>query len=221
MQRSRLCCKRLDLFTKLENLEASRWGSSQDCQGVFIAAISSLNNCFWLDHYGGAVFKGESFGFVRRKKLEQIIAFKESNFVNVYVFFLFLPNEISPDEHSIFVSQLCYIPNPPLFQLVYEECSHLNFCQDLFFKYLSGITKSSKAKKTLDSKINYFVQLLYLNQLIKDFISSVIEVKSAYLPCLCWKVFTIAILLNTLISIKNYAKSCRKKFIQCLSPHAS
>ena len=87
MQRSRLCCKRLDLFTKRENLEASRWGSSQDCQGVFIAAISSLNNCFWLDHYGGAVFKGESFGFVRRKKLEQIIAFKESNFVNVYFFF--------------------------------------------------------------------------------------------------------------------------------------
>ena len=87
MQRSRLCCKRLDLFTKLENLEASRCGSSQDCQGVFIAAISSLNNCFWLDHYGGAVFKGESFGFVRRKKLEQIIAFKESNFVNVYFFF--------------------------------------------------------------------------------------------------------------------------------------
>ena len=115
MQRSRVCCKRLDLFTKLENLEASRWGSSQDCQGVFIAAISSLNNCFWLEHYGGAVFKGESFGFVRRKKLEQIIAFKESNFVNVYVFFLFLPNEISPDEHSIFVSQLCYTPNPPLF----------------------------------------------------------------------------------------------------------
>ena len=32
----------------------------------------------------------ESFGFVRRKKLEQIIAFKESNFVNVFVFSSYL-----------------------------------------------------------------------------------------------------------------------------------
>ena len=142
MQRSRLCCKRLNLFTKLENLEASRWGFSQDCQGIFKAA----------DHYRGAVFRRESFGFVRRKKLEQIIALKESNFVNVYVFFLFLP-----DEPSIFVRQLCYIPNPPLFYLVYDECSHLNFYQDLFFEYVSRITKLSKARKMLRSKINYFV----------------------------------------------------------------
>ena len=37
------------------------------------------------------------------------------------------------------------------------------------------------------------------------------------LCCLCWKVCTIAILLNTLISIKDYAKSCQRKFIHCLA----
>ena len=49
------------------------------------------------------------------------------------------------------------------------------------------------------------------------FLRSVIEAKSASHPFLDWKVCTIAILLNALISIKNYARSCWRKLIHCLA----
>ena len=86
-----------------------------------------------------------------------------------------------------------------------------------FFEYLTGTTKLSKAKKMLHSKINYF----------GEFIRSVIEAKSSYagkvfmlekvLMLFMLEGITIAILLNTLISIKDYAKSCQRKFIHCLA----
>ena len=57
------------------------------------------------------------------------------------------------------------------------------------------------------SEINHFAA----------FRRSVIKAKSAYLPVLGWKVCTIAILLNALISIKSYAGSCWRKFIHCLA----
>ena len=49
------------------------------------------------------------------------------------------------------------------------------------------------------------------------FLRSVIEAKSASLLFLGWKLCTIAILLNALISIKNYARSCWRKFMHCLA----
>ena len=57
------------------------------------------------------------------------------------------------------------------------------------------------------SEINHFAA----------FLRSVIKARSAYLPLLGWKVCTIAILLNALISIKNYATSRWRKFIHCLA----
>ena len=65
------------------------------------------------------------------------------------------------------------------------------------FRVSRGDTMSWKAKKILLSEINYF----------GFFLRSVIEAKSASLPFLNWKVCTITILLNALISIKNYARS--------------
>ena len=49
MQRSRLYYKLLHLFTKLGNLAASSWDFSKGVQGIFKAAISSQNVCFWLE----------------------------------------------------------------------------------------------------------------------------------------------------------------------------
>ena len=83
----RLDCEQLHLSTKLGNLEAFLWGFSQDIQGIFKAAISFLNICFWRDNQEELPSGERSFGFGRRKNLEQFIVFKQSNFVNVFVSF--------------------------------------------------------------------------------------------------------------------------------------
>ena len=54
-----------------------------------------------------------------------------------------------------------------------------------------------KGAENVSIEINHFAA----------FLRSVIKAKSAYLPLLGWKVCTIAILLNALISIKIYATS--------------
>ena len=76
----------------------------------------------------------------------------------------------------------------------------------MLFEYPAGISKVLTAKKILHSEINHFWASL----------RSVIKA-SASLPLLCWKVCTIAILLNALISIKDYARNCWRKFIHCLA----
>ena len=90
MQRSRLHCKLLHLFTKLGNREASPWGFSQDIQGIFKATISSLNIYLWLEHYGGAVFKGKKFWLCEEQESRTNYHIKQSNFVTVFAFFLVL-----------------------------------------------------------------------------------------------------------------------------------
>ena len=62
-------------------------------------------------------------------------------------------------------------------------------------------------KKMLHSEINHY----------GAFLRSVIKAKSTSHPFLNWKVCTIAIVLNALISIKNYARSCWRKLIHCLA----
>ena len=96
---------------------------------------------------------------------------------------------------------------PALLCLPCEKCSQLNFCECIFFEYPKGKNKLWSAKKMFHSEVTGF----------PTFLRSVIEAKSAYLPLLGWKVCAIAILLNVLISIENYARSCWTKFIHCLA----
>ena len=70
--------------------------------------------------------------------------------------------------------------------------------------WVSRRDKLLKAKEMLHSEINHFGAIVRL----------VIEAKIASLSLLYWKVWTIAILLDALISIKNDARSYWRKFIQ-------
>ena len=70
--------------------------------------------------------------------------------------------------------------------------------------WVSRGDKFLKAKEMLHSEINLFGAIVRL----------VIEARIASLLLLYWKVWTIAILLDALISIKNDARSYWRKFIQ-------
>ena len=73
--------------------------------------------------------------------------------------------------------------------------------------WVSRGDKFLKAKEMLHSEINLFGAIVRL----------VIEARIASLSLLYWKVWTIAILLDALISIKNDARSYWRKFIQWLA----
>ena len=64
----------------VKHTQTIRWQKPTNCLSVF-------------DHFMGLALKGlkgDSRGFRRRKNLEQFILFKQSNFVDVFVFFLIL-----------------------------------------------------------------------------------------------------------------------------------
>ena len=82
MQRNRFDCKLMYLFTKVGNLEASMWGFPR----IFIE-FSKQPFLLLTFASGWAAFRKRSFGFVRRKNLQEIIVFTQSNFVNAVLFF--------------------------------------------------------------------------------------------------------------------------------------
>ena len=63
----------------VKHTKTIRWQKPTNCLSVF-------------DHFVGLALKGlkgDSGGFRRRKNLEQYVVFKQTNFVNVFAFFLF------------------------------------------------------------------------------------------------------------------------------------
>ena len=75
-------------YKMVKHSQTIRWQKPTNCLSVF-------------DHFWGLVLKGlkgDSGGFRRRKNLEQFITFKQSNFVNVFVFFSYF--EILAEQSS-------------------------------------------------------------------------------------------------------------------------
>ena len=69
----------------VKHTQTIRWQKPTNCLSVF-------------DHFMGLALKGlkgDSGGLRRRKNLEQFIVFKQSNFVNVFDFFLNLKYYLS------------------------------------------------------------------------------------------------------------------------------